>query len=92
MRRTDIGQNGRAALKKPLQVMRALHVRKNDMSQHVEADLERFGRELDQSGLVISRDENQGITYQEAMDVLREMAEGPLTATIGLRHRSLRRE
>lgn len=92
MRRTDIGQNGRAALKRPLQVMRAPHVRKNDMSQDVEADLERFGRELDQSGLVISRDENQGITYQEAMDVLREMAEGPLNATGGLRRRRLRRE
>jgi hypothetical protein len=91
MRRTEIGQNGRAALKKPLQVMRASHAGGNRMSQATEAELEAFGREMTEAGLTISRDENQGISYQEAMEVLREMAEGPLDATIGLSHRSLRR-
>jgi hypothetical protein len=92
MRRTEIGQNGRAALKKPLQVMRAPHAGGNRMSQATEAELEAFGRELDESGLVISRDENQGITYQQAIQILQEMAEGPLDATVGLRHRSLRQD
>lgn len=92
MRRMEIRQNGRVALKKPLQVMRVQASGASGMPQSAAARLEVFGRELDQSGLAISRDENQGITYQEAIEVLREMAEGPLNATVGLRHRGLRQE
>lgn len=91
MRYADVGHNKRAALKKPLRVIRASHGGGYRMSRATEAELEAFGREMTEAGLTISRDENQGISYQEAMEVLREMAEGPLDATIGLSHRSLRR-
>jgi hypothetical protein len=56
-----------------------------------DAALARFAQGMTARGVAISRDENQGVTYEVAMDIARQMAEGPMDVTADLDDRNFRR-
>ena len=56
-----------------------------------DGELARFAQGMAAQGVTIGRDENNGVTYEVAMQVAREMSEGPMDATANLDDRNFQR-